>query len=185
MMKDATLAASIDRANVADGENLDEVENSVYLYDPDLSLHVADVVHSRYFEISQYFVKPGHRADWLELVKLYVDGFSGIPNANWATFESYYGADNGGVYISISRMTSLAEDDASMNDDKKFAAAVGPEKMKKVRELTALCLDKQQTNLFEFSPKMSYPAPEWIKADPFWKPKAAMMAKKPATPATP
>jgi hypothetical protein len=54
-----------------------------------------------------------------------------------------------------------------------------------VRELTALCLDKQQTNLFEFSPKMSYPAPEWIKADPFWKPKAAMMAKKPATPATP
>ena len=38
-----------------------------------------------------------------------------------------------------------------------------------------------QTNLFEFSPKMSYPDPEWIKADPFWKPKAAAPAKA-ATP---
>jgi hypothetical protein len=142
------------------------------------------VEHSRYFEISQYWVKPGHRADWLDLVKLYVEGYSGIANANWATFESYYGADNGGLYIAITKMTSLAEDDASMNDDKKFAEAMGAEKMKKVRELTALCLEKQQTNLFEFSPKMSYPDPEWIKADPFWKPKAPAAAK-PAAPAAP
>ena len=184
MMKNATLSAALDRANMADGENLSEVENSVYLYDPELSLHAGSVVHSRYFEISQYYVKPGHRAEWLELVKLYVDGYKGIPDANWATYESYYGEDNGGVYLSISKMTSLEEDDASMNDDKKFAMAIGPEKLKRVRELTALCIDKQQTNLFEFSPKMSYPDEEWIKADPYWKPKAAApaAAKKPATP---
>jgi hypothetical protein len=184
MRKNAALSATLDRANVADGENLDEVESSVYLYDPELSLHTGSVEHSRYFEISQYWVKPGHRADWLDLVKLYVEGYSGIANANWATFESYYGADNGGLYIAITKMTSLAEDDASMNDDKKFAEAMGAEKMKKVRELTALCLEKQQTNLFEFSPKMSYPDPEWIKADPFWKPKAPAAAK-PAAPAAP
>jgi len=82
-------------------------------------------------------------------------------------------------------MASLAEDDASMNDDKKFEEAMGPEGMKKVRELTASCIDSQQTNLFEFNPKMSYPSDDWIKADPFWKPKAAapMAAKKPAAPA--
>ena len=181
MMKNATLSAALDRANVADGENLAEVEDSVYLYDPELSLRAGSVVHSRYFEISQYFVKPGHRAEWLELVKLYLDGYSGIPNANWATFESYYGENNGGVYIAITRMTSLAEDDAGLNDDKKFEQALGPEKMSKVRELTAACLDHTQTNLFEFSPKMSYPDPEWIKADPFWKPKAAAPAKTPAS----
>jgi hypothetical protein len=156
----------------------------VYVYDPDLSLHTGDVIHSRYFEISQYHVKPGHRAEWLELVKLYVEGYSGVPNANWATFESYYGEDNGGLYIAISKMTSLAEDDASMNDDKKFAAAIGEKKLARVRELTALCIEAQQTNLFEFNPKMSYPGEDWIKADPFWKPKAAAPAapKKPATP---
>jgi hypothetical protein len=82
-------------------------------------------------------------------------------------------------------MTSLAEDDASMNDDKKFAEAIGPEKLKKVRELTASSIEKQQTNLFRFNPKMSYAADEWIKADPFWRSKAAAPAKKPAALATP
>jgi hypothetical protein len=185
MDKNPTLAATLDHANVVDGELLDEINQSVYLYDPDLSLHAGDVVHSRYFEISQYHVKPGHRAEFLELVKLYMKGFANISTANWATFESYYGEDNGGLYISISKMTSLAEDDASMNDDKKFADVMGADGMKKVRELTASSVESQQTNLFEFSPKMSYADPEWIKADPFWKPKAAVVpaaAKKPATP---
>ena len=116
---------------------LDEVTNSVFVFDPDLSLHTGDIVHDRYFEISQYHVKPGHSAEFLELVKLYQQGYAKIPNANWAAFESYYGEDNGGLYIAISKMASLAEDDASMNDDKKFADAMGPDGMKKVRELTA------------------------------------------------
>jgi hypothetical protein len=184
--KNTALSALLDRANVADGDNLSEVTQSVFLYDPELSLHTGDVVHSRYFEISQYYVKPGHRAEFLELVKLYCEGYANVPNANWAAFESYYGEDNGGLYIAISKMASLSEDDASMNDDKKFAEAMGPDKMKKVRELTASSIDKQQTNLFHFSPKMSYASDEWIKADAFWKIKpAAPAAKKPAAPATP
>ncbi len=186
MQKNAALSATLDRANVADGENLDEVTNSVFVYDPDLSLHPGPIVHDRYFEIYSYKVKPGHRAEWLELVKLYQKGYENIPNANWATFESQYGEDNGGVYIAISKMASLAEDDASMNDDKKFEAVLGPEGMKKLRELTAACVDSEQVNLFEFNPKMSYPPDEWIKADPFWRPKsaaAAPAAKKAAAPA--
>jgi len=181
--KNAALSAVLDRDNVADGELLDGITQSVFVYDPDLSLHTGDVVHSRYFEISQYHVKPGHRSEWLELVKYYQEGYDKIPNANWATFDSYYGEDNGGLYIAISKMTSLAEDDASMGDDKKFADALGPTKMKQVRELTASCLESSQTNLFHFNPKMSYPGDDWIKADPFWKPKAPMAAKKPAAPA--
>jgi hypothetical protein len=180
-MKNETLSAALDRANAADGENLSEVTNSVYVYDPELSLHTeGGIIHDRYFEISQYHVKPGHRAEFAELVKLYQKGYAAMPNENWATFESYYGEDNGGLYIAISKMASLAEDDASMGDDKKFEAAVGAEGMKKVRDLTASCLDSVQTNLFQFNPKMSYPSEEWIKADPFWKPKAPMAAKKAA-----
>jgi hypothetical protein len=184
MQKNAALEATLDRANVADGELLESVNQGVYLFDPDLSLHTGDIIHDRYFEISQYHVKPGHRADFIALVKLYQEGYAKFPNANWAAFESYYGEDNGGLYLAISKMASLAEDDASMNDDKKFADAMGPEKMKQVRDLTALSIESEQTNLFEFNPKMSYPPDEWIKADPFWKPKAAApAAKKPAAPA--
>jgi len=187
MEKNPTLAAAIDHATVADGELLSDFDAGVFVYDPDLSLHDAGgIVHSRYFEISQYRVKPGHRSEFTELVKLYQKGYANIPNANWATFESYYGADNGGLYIAVSRMASLAEDDSSMGDDKKFANAMGADGMKKVRDLTAACVESQSTNLFSFEPKMSYPDPEWIKADPFWKPKAASAApaakKAPATP---
>jgi hypothetical protein len=66
-----------------------------------------------------------------------------------------------------------------MLDAKKFTEIMGESGMKKVEELTASCVEWDQTNLFEFSPKLSYPDPEWIKADPFWKVKGA--APKPAT----
>jgi hypothetical protein len=78
-------------------------------------------------------------------------------------------------------MTSLSEEDQGMGDFKKFAGVLGEKGMKRLEELTAACIQWDQTNLFEFSPKMSYPDPEWIKADPFWKPKAAVPAKA-ATP---
>jgi hypothetical protein len=182
--KNPALSAVLDRDNVVDGELLDQVQISVYLYNPDLSLHVGDAVHSRYFDIQHYKIKPGHRTEWEELVKLYQSGYAKIPGANWALYESYYGEDNGGIYLAISRMTSLAEDDQGLVDNKQFEDAIGPEGMKKISALSASCIDSVQDNLFAFSPKMSYPADEWIKADPFWKPKPAAAAK-PATAATP
>lgn len=180
----ATLSAAIDKATVSDGELLSDYDQGIYVFDPDLSLHTGDIIHDRYFEVSRYVIKPGHREEWKALVKLYQDGFAGIPRVNWAVFDSYYGADNGGVYLVISKMASLKDDDDGMSDDKTFASTLGPAKMKQVEELTASCLDSSQTNLFSFNPKMSYPDPSWIAADPFWKPKAAA-AKKPAAAAAP
>jgi hypothetical protein len=186
MEKNATLSAAIDRALVADGELLTDYQQDVFAYDPELSLHTGDIVHSRYFEISRYQVKPGHRAEFLELVKMYMEGYGKVSeHANWATFESYYGQDNGGVYIAISKMTSLAENDQFMGDDKKFADAMGPAGMKKVRELTAASIESTMTNLYEFSPKMSYVDDSWVQEDAFWKPKAAVAPKKAAAPTTP
>ena len=70
-----------------------------------------------------------------------------------------------------------------MGDAKKFEAAMGPDGMKKLSELSAACIESSQTNLFQFNPKMSYAPEEWIKADPgFWKPTMAVAAKKAATP---
>jgi hypothetical protein len=183
--KDELLSAKIDKLSMTDGDLLDSYTQAVYTFEPDLSLHTRNIVHDRYFEISKYVVKPGHRAEFIELSKMYNAGFANMANENWAVYSSYYGEANGGVYITFSAIKSLAEDDAGMGDPKKFSDAMGTEKMKKVRELTASCIESVETNLFEFNPKMSYPDDEWIKADPFWKAKAAPMAKKPAAPANP
>jgi len=56
-------------------------------------------------------------------------------------------------------------------------SAMGEEGMKKFSELLAGAIEFSQHNLFAFSPKMSYPPDEWIKADPeFWKPKSSPSA---------
>jgi hypothetical protein len=178
------LTARIGKVAEADGEELSSTDQGVYVYDSELSLHAGDVVHMRYFEITGFRVKPGHRKEFMELAKLYKDGYASFPHANWALFDGYYGAPSGDYYLAISAMKSLAEDDASMGDDKKFAAAMGPEKMKHIEELTASCIESTGTNLFRFDPDLSYADDSWAKADPFWKPKAPPMAsRKPAQPA--
>lgn len=181
--KNATLSAALDRLEGSDGELLDDFQQDVLLFRPELSLHTGDIAHDRYFEISAYHVKPGHRAEFEELAKMYVEGYGKISDhANWAAFESYYGQENGGVYIAVSKMASLAENDTSSGDDKKFADAMGPEKMKKIAEMSADSIDSEMTNLYEFKPSMSYPDESWVKEDAFWKTKTAATAaaKKPA-----
>jgi hypothetical protein len=179
MQKNAALSATIDRIGVTDGELQNEYEQSVYTYNPEGSLHAGSVVHSRYFDITQFKIKEGHRAEWLELVKMYHDGFEKMTDVNWALYESHYGQDNSGIYLVITKMSSLSEEDQGMGNFKKFAEAMGEKGLKKLEELSASCIEWDQTNLFEFSPTMSYPDPEWIKADSFWKPKAPVTKKAP------
>lgn len=170
--KNAALTAAFDKASLSDGELLSDYDQGVFTLDSENSLRPGDAVHARYLEISSYRIKPGHRKDWMDLVKIYHDTLEkAVPDAHWALYESYYGADNGGVYVVISPMKSLAEDDASMGDGKKLQEALGAEGMKHLSELTAACVESNQTNLFSMNPKMSYPAAEWIKADSFWAPK--------------
>ena len=171
--KNATLSAALDRASVADGELLTRYESSTFVYREDLSLRPnVDIAQMRYFEILRFQIRPGHEKDWEALVKMYMDGYDkASSSAHWATFESTYGMDNGGVYVVFNPMKSLAEVDTGLGDSKKFAAQLGEDGMKKLAELSAACIESSQSNLFVFNPRISYPADAWVKADPgFWKP---------------
>jgi hypothetical protein len=191
MEKNVMLSTAFDKASMSDGDLLTEYNQNVFVLDSENSLRAGDAVHSHYFEISQFHLKPGHRHEWMELVKIYRDALDkAVPNAHWALYTSYYGENNGGYYIVISTMKSLGEDDASMDDDKKVAEAVGADGMKHIAELTAACVDSEQTNLFHINPRMSYASEDWVKADAFWKPKMAAPPMGPAvakatTPAKP
>lgn len=181
--KNATLAAALDRATVADGELLSEYDQNVMALREDLSLNNGDLIGMRYMDITRLEILPGHDRDWESLAKLYVDGYKkAVPNARWTTFELVYGVADTAVYIVVSPLKSLADADSNMGDSKKFVDSMGAAGMKKLAELAAACIKTQANNLYEISPRMSYPPDSWIKAEPdFWRPKVAAPAMKPAT----
>ena len=182
--KDKALMAALDRAAAADGELLSETDSSALAFREEYSLRPeVDIAHTRYFEISRFQIKHGHDKDWEELVKLVTAAYKKIPDTHWATYSAVYGfPDN--TYIIFNPMKSAAEIDKSFAQGKEFEAAMGEDGMKKLNELSAAAIESSQTNLFAFNPRMSYPADEWVKADPeFWKPKAVAApaeGKKPA-----
>jgi len=181
--KNAALTASVEQAARADADLLDGVDASVLVFREDQSLRAGvDIAHMRYFEISLFNIKPGHRKDWDDAVKLVKKAYEKIPDAHWAMYEVAYG-QVGAEYVVFTPMKSASEIDAAFARDKDFAAAMGEEGMKKLAELEASGFESVQSNLFTFNPKMSYVDEAWVKADPdFWKPKAAMpkATKKPA-----
>jgi hypothetical protein len=163
----AKYGAAIDAAALADGELLTRSDTQAFVYHPEMSLHAAvDAPHQRYWEFTSFRIKPGHQAEWNELVKMYVDGFSKFPDAHWATFESKWGENNGGIWVVINPMRTLGEVDKGMADGKAFFAAQGEANMKHAGELAAACIDSVQTNLFVVNAKESYVDASWAKAAP-------------------
>lgn len=183
--KNAALSAALDRASANDGELLSEMDTAVLTYNEEQSLRgPVDIAHMRYFEISVYRVRPGHRAEWNDLVKLVKAAYEKIPDAHWAMYEAMFGPEDA-TYLVIIPRKSAAEIDQSMMNEKQFVDAMGADGMKKLAELESSSVEFTQTNMFQFSPAMSYPRDEWVKADPeFWKvhtPKPAAKAdEKPA-----
>ena len=179
MEKNPTLSAALDRASIADGELLSEIDSAVLVYNEGESMRgPVDIAHMRYMEISVYRLRPGHRSDWEDLVKLVQSGYDKISDVHWAMYEAMYGQE-GTEFVVIIPMKSAAEIDQGFANDKQFAQALGEDGMKKLQDLEAASIEFSQHNLFEISPKMSYPRDEWVKADPeFWKPKPAAMPKK-------
>jgi hypothetical protein len=167
---DPVLSAALDRASLADGDLLSSFDSSTWAQRPDLSLNQGFRVGSRYEEISQFSVRPGHYHEWEELVKLVIAGYKkGVPEAHWGMYEEVYGSP-GGRYLVISTVKSAADLDNEFASGKKFEEAMGEEGLKKLEALEASCVESRMTNLFWIDPKMSNPPEAMTKADPdFWK----------------
>lgn len=168
-------AAAVDRAQLADGDLLSNYDAVALMLRPDLSLNKGHIKGTRYFEIMAFVVKPGHRHEFAELAHLYADAYrKAAPDAHWDCFEAVYGTPlpsfPGVTFVVINTMDSLAETDGGMRNSEKVAAALGPDGMKKVEELTAASVETQTTNLFAINPRISNPSADWVKRDPdFWK----------------
>ena len=172
------LAGALDRATVADGELLSETDASLLTYNEEQSLRgPVDIAQMRYFEISLYRVRAGHRHEWSEAVKLVKAAYEKVPAAHWAMYEAMFGQEDTTYIVMIPRK-SAAELDHAADEEKAFLAAMGADGMKRLGELENSAIEFHQTNLFQISPAMSYGRDEWVKANPdFWKPKAAAAPK--------
>jgi len=180
--KNPALLSSLEHADALDGDLLDSVDQSVWLYNPGMSLRpVGDISHMRYMEISVYEVKPGHTREFLEGAKIVRDAYEkSDPSTHWAAFQLLYGGE-GEAYVFLTSHKSLAEIDQSIAAQKGFMAAVGEDGMKHLDDLAAASIASYSNQLFSFNAAMSYVPEEWIKSDPdFWKPKASAPAAKPA-----
>lgn len=189
--RNPTLSADLERAALADGELLDQMDSAVFTFDEELSYKTRpDLSHARYLEITVFHVRPGHRKEWHDVVKMVKDANDkGGTSAHWGLYDIAYGGDDG-TYIALSSDGSMADIDKGFAENAKFAEGLGGEAgLKKLDELFGSAVESSHSELFSINPKQSYVEEAWIKADPgFWKPKtpeaaATKPAAKPAAPA--
>ena len=176
MSANKQMAAAVDQAQLMDGDLLSSYDSAVMVYRPNMSLNKGHVKGTRYFEVSQYVVKPGHRHDFEELARTYADAYrKASPNESWDCFEVIYGgrmagSGAGSTFVVMHLMGSLSEADASMQMSDRIASSMSPDDMKHAAELSAAAIDSESTNLFAINPRMSSPTAKWVKDDPdFWK----------------
>lgn len=186
--KSAALTAEFDRASMADGELLEGIETAVFTYNEEWSYHPhPDLSHARYYDISVFRIRAGHRKEANDCVKMVKDANEkGGTAAHWGAYDIAYGGEGSNMVIALTHRESMSEIDKDFAESKKFAEALGGEEgMQKLDEVCGQGFDSSRTELFSINPKQSYAEESWIKADPeFWKPKAKAPESAAAKPAT-
>jgi hypothetical protein len=117
-------------------------------------------------------VRPGRIPDYVEFLKAANQGREKAKlDVRFAVFQVASGAPTG-TFIILRPLASMGElDDDGM---KPLVTALGDEAWKKLRMAYAEIVEENTRTLFEINPKISYPYPAIVGADPsFWKAKAA------------
>ena len=170
---DATMAMSklmdtLRTDNAAEAALVADRHTSAYSYEPDLSFNAhADVSKMHFMRIIIFHVRNGHDQDFKDVVKQYVKAYqTALPEAHWAMFEKRYGIGSGNTYILCTALDSLSDVDIMRNHGKKFDDAVGADQLKTLRSGMDAALESSESDLFAFSPQMSYVPDNWDQS--FW-----------------
>lgn len=184
--KSAALKADIEQYSQRDGEYVSAGRAMVAVYRPELSYRPDGINQGeyRYFYVTTVRVRPGRDSDYIEGNKIVREAHekANVPE-HWAVFQVTLGMP-GPTYIVLQPLKSLTEVDAfPETHGKAFTDAIGDEGRKRLRELESASTLSRETNIFAFSPSMSYVSKETIAAAPdFWTPKPAAAKKEAAKP---
>ena len=167
----AKLMDALRADGVAEAPLIADRHTSIYSYEEDLSLNApVDLSKMRFMRIILFHVRSGQDQDWQHLVKLFIKAYqSSIPDARWAMFQKMYGVGSDNTYILVTPMDSLSVVDVMRADGKKFDTAVGADQLQLLRKGLNATVESSESDLFAFSPQMSYVPDSWVSASPdFW-----------------
>ncbi len=174
------LGREVDRLAAQDGELLSGTKAMVATYREDLSYRPnIKLGEMRYFTVTTFTLRPGYDSAFAEIRKLVQAGHEKTNmEEHWAMFQVVSGMP-GSTYLLFLPMKSLAEaDEAVGTHGKPYLDALGADGRRQTREFARAGFATVESNLFAFSPKMSYPSEEMASSDPaFWKPAAAASPK--------
>lgn len=181
MDKNDTLRMETNQLADKDGELLSGINMMAAIFREDLSYRAnVNVAQMRYFSVTTVRVRPGHMNDFVEARRI-INAAREKANVDdhQAVFQVISGAPSA-TYLIFSPMKSLKRmDDFPQIYGQAYRDALGDDGRKKLAELAGSGTLFSETNVFAFSPKMSYASKEMAAADPdFWtpKPKAAKAA---------
>ncbi len=144
---------------------------SIYKYDKDLSLNPdVDLSTMRFMRILLFHVRSGQGHDFEHLVKLFAKAYqASVPNARWAMFEKMYGEGSDNTYILVTPMDSLAYVDGIVASEKDFNAGVGEDQLQMLEKGVDAAVESSESDIFAFSPRISYVPDSWLSSSPdFW-----------------
>ena len=164
------LMTKLDANSAAMGALVRESHDSIYVFRKDLSLHSDQSLDDmRFMRISVVEVKPGHTADLENIAKAEMKAHGSNADMHWAVFEKIYGQGSGRVFLIATPMKSLADVDTMIANRHKTREMVGEGLAHLVMSAEAKSTSMSETDLFAFTPKMSYVSDELMKASPdFW-----------------
>jgi hypothetical protein len=114
-----------------------------------------------------FHVRRGHDQDFNDVVKQYVKAYqSALPEAHWAMFEKRYGVGSDNTYILCTALDSLSDVDVMRDHGKKFDAALGADQLKTLHASMDAAVESSESDIFAFSPQMSYVPSDWDQS--FW-----------------
>lgn len=173
MAKNTSFADEVERASLADGELLEEVDSAVYVQDEELSYNSHnDLQNHRFYQVFAFHVRPGHEKEWHELVKMVKDAHAKAGDkAHWGMYRLMFGGE-GGTYVALTGDPSMSVIDDGFTGQKKYLEAMGgDEGMAKLDALFGAAVDTSHSEIFAVNPKQSYVSDEWSKGNAaFWKP---------------
>ena len=170
---DPVLSEELARLARADAEVLTGHSVVQAVARPDLTIGAfPDVAKQRFWQITTFRVKPGHRADFEAAAKAYgVAAQRAEPKTSYRMYELIAGAP-GLTFFVFSSLESYAQFDDLRAAGDKTAQGFTAEERATLQKFSAEGLVSSETNRFRLDPAMSYVSRETRAQDPaFWMPK--------------
>jgi hypothetical protein len=174
------LQQELQRLSLQDGELLSGTRSIVATYREDLSYRPNfKLGEMRYFTVTTMTVRQGYDSAFADIRKLVQAGHDKTKmDEHWAMFQVVSGMPSS-TYLLFLPMKSLNEADIAIETHgKPYLDAIAADGRRQVQEFARAGYVSVESNLFAFSPKMSYPSDELASSDrKYWRPAVASAVK--------